>query len=255
MNDAKIDGYLRRIHFDGAPDTSFDTLCALQQLHLLHIPYENLDIMRGIPLSLEFDDLYNKLVTRRRGGYCFELNGAFAWLLRALGFGVTEYMARFLRDETEIPMRRHRVLDVTCRDGKNYLCDVGVGGIIPRKPLPLVCGLTCVQGGEQYKLEAEPFLGYVLYEWKKDAWHRLYAFTTEPQLNLDYVMPSYYCENHPQSYFKTMDMVHVFTPDGRKTVADREVKLFSPEGVVVLCPQSEAEYEGLLAEHFGVRMR
>jgi N-hydroxyarylamine O-acetyltransferase len=112
--------------------------------------------MRNIPLSLAVDDMFEKIVLRGRGGYCFELNGLFAWLLRSLGFTVKEYMSRYLRDETEIPMRRHRVLRVTCEQ-TDYLCDVGVGGVIPRRPLPFRTGIVSDQNGERYKLEKEDF--------------------------------------------------------------------------------------------------
>lgn len=249
----KIQAYLNRIGFSGIPAMTYDSLQRLQRLHLQTIPYENLDIMRNIPLSLEPKDLFEKIVRRNRGGYCFELNGLFAWLLRMLGFTVTEYMSRFLRDETEIPMRRHRVLRVHCGDG-DYLCDVGVGGIIPRKPLLLRVGAVSEQGHERYKLEQEDFFGYVLYEWKRDTWNRLYSFTEEEQLNIDYVMPSFYCEKHPHSYFRTMDMVHIFTENGRKTIAGRELRIFSPSGVSVTNPATEHEYEALLRIHFGIAL-
>lgn len=233
------------------------------------MPYENLDIMRDIPLSLEIEDIYEKIVIRGRGGYCFELNGLYAWLLRELGFEVTEYMARYLRDEKEIPMRRHRVLRVgtwSAATSKNtdYLCDVGVGAIIPREPLPMVLGHVTEQGSEgpllseRYKLEKESFFGNVLYEWKKNKWQKVYSFTEEEQLNIDYVMPSFYCEKHPESFFRTMDMVHIFTDDGRKSVAagaagaGRELKIFSPAGVEVIVPASEKIYHELLEIHFGI---
>jgi len=249
----EIQAYLRRIGFEGVPKKDFATLSRLQSQHLKTVPYENLDIMRDIPLSLEIEDMYEKIVVRHRGGYCFELNGLFAWLLRELGFNVTEYMARFLRDETEIPMRRHRVMRVTCAEG-DYLCDVGVGSMVPRIPLPLVMGHVSEQGQERYKLEKEPFLGNVLYEWKNDEWRRLYSFTEEEQLNIDYVMPSFYCETHPKSYFRTMDMVHLFTEDGRKSVAGSELKIFTPDGVEVIVPGTEEVYKELLMRHFGIKL-
>ena len=171
-----IRSYLNRIGFTGAPALDFTTLHVLQRRHLMTIPYENLDIMRNIPLSLELEDMFKKTILGRRGGYCFELNGLFAWLLRSLGFGVKEYMARFLRDEVEIPMRRHRVLHVSCPEG-DYLCDVGVGGMIPRKPVPLALGRVSEEGCERYKLEKEEFFGYVLYEWRHEKWQQLYSFT------------------------------------------------------------------------------
>ena len=249
----QITAYLQRIGYQGTPKCDFNTLHDLQRLHLQTVPYENLDIMRGIPLSLEIDDIYDKIVHRCRGGYCFELNALFAWLLRSIGFDVTDFMARFLRDEPEIPMRRHRVLKVACSQG-NYLCDVGVGGILPRKPLPLITGKVSEQNGEKYVIRDEDFLGNVLYEWRRDSWRQLYSFTYEPQLEKDFTAISYYCEAHPDSFFKIQDMVHIFTPDGRKSVAGREVRLFSPSGVQILTPATEAAYHEILHTHFGIKL-
>ena len=111
-------------------------LFQLQQAFLMTVPYENLDILAGIPLSLSEDALFDKLVTRRRGGYCFEINGFFAVLLRSIGYTVTEYLARYLRGETAIPMRRHRVLRVTANDGSEWIVDAGIGQESFRQPLP-----------------------------------------------------------------------------------------------------------------------
>ena len=249
----KISAYLKRLGYTGTPKQDFDTLHDLHRLHLMTIPYENLDIMREIPLSLEVDDIYDKVIRRGRGGYCFELNALFTWLLTSLGFGVTVYAARFLRNETEIPMRRHRVLNVACKEG-NFLCDVGVGGVVPRMPIPIAADRVSEQYGETYVLRQEDFLGYVLYEWKHEAWHRIYSFTQEPQLDQDFITVSYFCEKHPESFFKTQDMVHIFTEDGRKSVAGREVRLFSPDGVQVLHPATEAAYNELLEIHFGIKL-
>jgi N-hydroxyarylamine O-acetyltransferase len=251
--DKKIRAYLKRIGFEGTAKANFITLHRLQRRHLMTVPYENLDIMRGVPLSLEIEKLYEKIVVRGRGGYCFELNGLFAWLLKGLGFGVKEYFSRYLRDEPTVPMRRHRVLHVSCADG-DFLTDVGVGAVVPREPLPLVLGKISEQNGEQYKLEKDNFLGYVLCEWHKGEWRQVYAFTTDPQLDIDFVATSYYCEAHPESCFRTMDMVHLFTENGRKSVAAREFKHFTPTGARVITPASEEEYEALLEREFGISL-
>jgi N-hydroxyarylamine O-acetyltransferase len=93
----------------------------------------------------------------------------------------------------------------------------------------------------------------VLYEWRYGEWRRLYAFTEEEQLDIDYIMPSFYCEKHPDSFFRTMDMVHIFTDNGRKSVAGQELRLYSPTGVEIVNPATEAAYEALLHIHFGIR--
>src|SRR5260221_13506295 len=90
----KVDAYLDRIHYAGSRAPSAATLRALHAAHLYAVPFENLDIGRGRRLSLALPDLYAKIVARRRGGFCYELNGLFSWLLASLGYGVTHLSAR-----------------------------------------------------------------------------------------------------------------------------------------------------------------
>ena len=80
--------YLRRLGLDEAPAVGRDGLAALQRAHLEAIPYENLDVVLGLVPSMEEDAIVEKLVERGRGGWCYEMNGVFAWALEALGFEV-----------------------------------------------------------------------------------------------------------------------------------------------------------------------
>lgn len=207
--------YLERIGYTGTVSHDYAALKELQFCHMTTVPYENLDILAGKPLRLDSESLYEKIVTARRGGYCFELNGAFGALLRALGFDVTDCMARFLKGETGIPMRRHRVLQVRCGGGL-YLCDVGVGMINPVYPVNLDTPEAQAIGNEQYKVTKDHFFGTVLHQCYEGVWDRLFAFTDEPQLDIDYVMPSFYCEKHPDSPFNKADMLAIQTRCGGK---------------------------------------
>ncbi|MDF2815911.1 MAG: acetyltransferase, partial [Paenibacillus sp.] len=175
----EVQAYLNRIGYSGPLDGSAAALAGLQDCHLHSVPYENLDILNGIPLSLDIPRLLDKIVDRKRGGYCFELNALFGWLLRELGYSVTDLLARFWRDEINTPpMRRHQVLRVEV-EGVPYLCDVGVGGIVPRQPVKLIEGLEQQQGDELYRLEFDTYFGWVLCEWKHEQWKRIYSFTNE----------------------------------------------------------------------------
>ncbi len=253
MTNATLDvtTYLRRIGYDGPRDGSAAALAGLQQAHLCAVPYENLDILAGKPLSLESDALYDKIVTRRRGGFCFELNGLFGWLLEALGYSVTHYFARFLKDEPTTPMRRHRVLRVMA-EGQPWLCDVGVGGPVPLRPLRLTEGLEQLQGDDCYRLLRDPFLGWVVEERRHGAWSRYYSFTEEPQLPVDFVATSFYCEHSPASPFNKEPMVALRTPEGRLTLDGRVFKRFTPTGVTVTEAKDAATFDRLLLEYFGL---
>lgn len=229
-----VNAYFHRIGLE-VPEKIVPDSALLRKLHFAHcttVPYENYDMMTGIPTSLEEEDLFRKIVTEGKGGICFELNGSFGNLLRALGYKVTDYAARYLRGETTLPMRRHRVLKVEATDGV-WLCDVGIGEICQREPVALVEGLEQEQYGETYKLEKEDFLGWVLWDLHKGAWRKFYSFTEEPQLLVDFIAPNFYCEKHPDSPFNKDEMFALKTAHGRKTLDGHIYKEFSGSTVTV----------------------
>ena len=119
----RIEKFLQRIGL--SPDTpvehTYSFIKQIQYNAVINIAYENLDILDKKPLKQDADSLFEKIVEKGRGGYCFEVNGLLAWFFKECGFEVREYFARFLRGEKEIPMRRHRVLSVKLDDGL-YFC-------------------------------------------------------------------------------------------------------------------------------------
>jgi N-hydroxyarylamine O-acetyltransferase len=250
MND-KVKRYLTRIGFDAAPTLSRETLDTLQTLHYQSVPYENLDILAGKLLSFEVDDLYAKVVDHRRGGYCFELNALYAWLLSELGFTVRDFMARFLLNEPAIPMRRHRVLVVEL-NGQRLLCDVGVGLETPRTTVLLEEGLIHEEEFGTYKMQRDPFLGWVLYEQYNGEWLKLYSFTGEPQLPIDYIMPSFYCERHPDSIFNKAPMLAIRTKTGRRTLDGDVFKTHTLTGATQTTAATPEEYAALMQAYFGI---
>ena len=245
--------YLTRIGLNESslPATA-QSLETLQRAHLRTVPYENLDILAGKPIALEREALYEKIVERRRGGYCFELNELFGHLLRALGYNVTDCFGRFLRGETQIPMRRHHVLIVSCPDGERFLCDVGVGNGSPNRPVPLIEGKTLIDGRETYRLRRDDFLGWVLEEVYKGGWRDVYSFTEERQLSVDFVATSFYCEKSPASPFNKAPMISLRTSEGRKTRDGDEFRIFDASGVRVITPEAPEEIDRLTREWFGL---
>jgi len=246
--------YLKRIGLPG--DFPVTHTCAflqeIQYRHVTAVPYENLDILEGRPLSLDPEDLFEKIVTRHRGGFCFELNGALSALLKDLGFPVKNYFARFLRGENRIPFRRHRVLAVTAEDGV-YLCDAGIGQSAPRWPLKIEEDTLQEQFGETYRFRRDPFLGWVLCDLHKGQWRDFFSFTEEEQLDIDFVPASFWCERAPDSPFNKGPMLSVKTADGRKTVDGREYKIFRGAEVIHREPDmDDSRFAAVLREQFGL---
>ena len=94
-----LPAYLQRIQFRGEPRPDLATLKALHRQHLLHIPYENLDVQLGRPLDLDPAAAFDKLVRRRRGGWCYEMNGLLRWALETVGFEVLPMTGAIRRDD------------------------------------------------------------------------------------------------------------------------------------------------------------
>lgn len=248
--------YLIRLGIDpacGPLRCDKDLLCQLQYAHVTTIPYENIDILRGKPLPLDFAGQFDKIVNHCRGGYCFELNGLYGCLLRDLGYPVTTFMSRYLRGETKIPMRRHRVIRAVCDEG-TFLCDVGVGQQAPRYPLAMVPDLIQEQCGETYKLIREPFYGWTVMDLHQGEWRRFYSFTEEEQLDIDFIMPSYYCEHAPESIFRVSPMISIKTADGRKTIDGRTFRHFRPDGVFERAMTEPGQMATTLKQHFGIEL-
>ncbi len=245
--------YLERIGLSLNDDypLTYETLCKLQFAHVTHVPYENADIVIRIPLKLDTESLFDKIVRRKRGGYCFELNGLYASLLRSLGFTVTDYMARFLRGETEIPKRRHRVLVVSL-DGKRYVCDVGIGSTAPRYPLLLEEGTEQRQFGECYKFTKDDFLGWVILEKRGDEWREFFSFTEEKQLDKDYIATSYYCENYPESIFIKEWMLSIKTENGRRTLDSNIYKEFEGNEIQTVREIDDNDIPAVMKDVFGI---
>lgn len=229
----KIGQFLARIGMD--PDTPVtldrEFLGCLQTGCVLSIAYENLDILARKPIDLSPDALYDKIVLRGRGGYCFELNGLLAHMLREMGFVVTERFARYLRGEPAIPMRRHRIVIVTLADG-DYMCDIGVGQIAPRLPLKLEAGLMQAQNGETYRFERDPRHGWVLWDLHHGAWREYICFSDDEAYDVDFVQPSFFCERHPESVFNKEPMIAIKTTEGRCSIDGRVYKAFRDEELV-----------------------
>lgn len=103
----QINEYLRRMHWQGTKEVSLRNLTDMHRLHLFRIPYENLDLIHGVSLSLTPESLFQKIILNHRGGYCFELQGAFYYLLKSLGYEIKQYAGRFMDEPGVIQMRRH----------------------------------------------------------------------------------------------------------------------------------------------------
>ena len=216
MSREQIAEYLQRIEARRPDGTGLDLeyLTHLQAQHISHIPFENLDIMEGKPISLDRGDLFHKIITCRRGGVCSELNTLYNWLLESLGFDVTSYSARIIAATAPVQMRSHRIIGVHMQSG-TFLSDVGFNFDHHRIPLQLEADLVQYDGECEYKLARDDFWGWLMWQHRPNyGWRRKLGFTEEPQIDLDFIAPTFFAANHPDSRINKATKVSLHR-DGR----------------------------------------
>lgn len=247
-------------------EPSPQVLQMLHQAHLLAVPFENLSIHYGEPIALREDLLYEKIVLRNRGGFCYELNGLFAWLLDQLGFSVALLSASVAEAGGDYsPEFDHLSLLVHRLDGSDWIADVGFGDSF-RLPLRLVADMVQDGGdGYHYRLHIDDHQGrppqqppyhshWILQRSSDDSsWEPQYRFTLKPHQLSDFSERCKYQQTSPESHFTQRRICSLAILDGRITLADRRliVTTFTGKREERLV-ESEEEYRQILAERFGV---
>ena len=251
-----IDGYLKRINYRGSLAPTAQTLRELQVAHLLTVPFENLSIHSAEPIILDDDALFEKIVVRHRGGFCYELNGLFAALLHELGFKVTMLSAEVAKAPgTFGPDFAHMTLLVAVDDdglAERWLADVGFGDSF-REPLLLDSKEEQAQGERAYKFLAdEPYLILMQRE-SGGEWKDQYRFTLRSYRYADYAEMCRYHQTSPDSHFTKARICTRATPEGRVTLSEmRLITTIDGTGRTERLLTSDAEYASTLSELFGV---
>jgi N-hydroxyarylamine O-acetyltransferase len=245
VNNERITAYLARIGYHGTPAADLTTLRALQRSHLLTVPFENLDIHLGRPIVLNVDAIVGKVVDQRRGGFCYELNGAFAALLAALGFEVEMLEGRANTDDTPGVPFDHLTLRVTIGDN-SYLADVGFGAFSD-EPLDLA------DRGDQ-----PDTAGVFRIVDRDDGWvdvlqdgAKTFRYSPTPRVLQDFQPGCTHHQTSPDSHFTKRTVCSLRTPRGRVTVSELTITE-TEDGIKTIGNVPAGELGQVLADRFGV---
>jgi len=244
-----VDAYLQRIKFVGEVRSTESTLRALHRAHLFTVPFENLDIGLGREIVCDETRILHKIVNEHRGGFCYELNGAFAALLRALGFRVTLLSARVAREDGSYgPEFDHLTLRVDLKEP--WLADVGFGECF-LEPLRLESRTEQAQSGRIYRLTSMDS-GFGMEVMADGKWKREYAFTLQPRELSEFAGMCHYHQTSPESHFTRQRICSMATPEGRVTLSDE--KLIETRGASreERLLSGDKEWRARLRERFGV---
>jgi N-hydroxyarylamine O-acetyltransferase len=242
-----LGAYLKRIGAQGRPGVR-----EVHRAHVHSIPFENLDPRRGVPVSLNVEDLQRKLVSERRGGYCFEQNVLLARALEALGARVELMLARVRYGAPRgVRPRTHLVLRV---DGI-WHADAGFGANTLTEPLPFGPGDVHEQSGWRFRI-IEDGRELVLQGMEELGWRDFYGFIPEPVPLVDVETSNWWTATHPRSPFVTGLNVAAQRRDGtRISLSDWSGRLLLIEqtpGRRKVTPVAAEALPALLGEHFGL---
>ncbi|MBW0016131.1 MAG: arylamine N-acetyltransferase [Mycobacterium sp.] len=251
-------GYFDRVNYRGGTEPTLEVLQGLMTAHTGTIPFENLDPLLGTPVfDLSPEALTDKLVRRRRGGYCYEQNGLMGSVLAELGFGVRRLAGRvvWMREPVAPPPEQtHTMLAVTFPgSGGAYLVDVGFGGQTLTSPIRLETGSVQPTTHEPYRLEDRGD-GLVLQALVREHWQDLYVFTTQTQPQIDLQVGCWYVSTHPSSFFVTSLMTALITEDARINLAGRDLAIHRRDGTEKIVLADAAAVVGALRERFGINI-
>jgi len=255
-----VDAYLERIGYLGDRSPTIDALRALHRGHVTSIPFENLEIVLGRPIVLGVEALQDKLVRRRRGGYCFEHTELFAAALERFGFTFTALSGRVQLGAPELRPPTHALVRVEV-DGGVWLCDVGFGSG-PLAPLELVDGAESAQEGWAYRLERltasqgglPGVEQWALHQRRPEGWVQRHVFTVAPSYHVDYHLANYYVSTNTRSPFTGRLYAQHFAPDVHHQLDDTRLTITHPEGPVETRVVERGEVPKILAEVFGIEL-
>ena len=244
--------YLDRIGYTGAAEPTLDCLRALMTAHLQAVPFENLDVFHGHKEpSLEVDALFEKIVTNRRGGYCFELNGLFQKLLESIGFSCSCHIGRIGHGQRFRYPISHRVTVVEIA-GEKWFCDVGFGGPVPPEPAKIILNQPFESvNGHRYEF-AKNGLEITLTMEENRAFAPVLSFVEEPADPVDFLALNAFCAYSPIEPFIHKQMVWRNTENGRCTLDGNILRLHENGTVQEEKIETEEQLRKVLLKRFGI---
>ena len=245
----KLQPYLDRIKYAGSIEPCFATLSALQQAHVCSVPFENLDVQLGRPLSIGIEFAYEKIVVNSRGGWCYEQNGLFGWALSEIGFDVTRIAASVMREKRgEESAASHLCLMVSSPESDTrYLSDVGFGGSMIR-PIALK---EAEYDQPPFRLGLEKLDNYYWRFWESMGDGSFtFDFTEEPARESSLAGKSEFLQSDPSSSFVLNLVAQQRSLDAHRTLRGRVFSVAGPGGTTSKTLGSPGELVSILTNEF-----
>jgi len=244
-----LDAYLARINYKGPSTPTYDTLAGILRAHIDSIPFESFDVLLGRPIRLDPEALQAKIITRRRGGYCFEHASLMHFALEGIGFAPVRHCARVLIFEPRHQSVRQHMFLTAKIDGVTYVVDPGFGPFACTHPIP-IDGTPVPATAPTHRL-AHKDNDWVLYVPKDGQQIAGWVSTMEEEYPVDFEMMNYYISNHPASFFTHNILASAVTREGRVNVMNQGVHILRNGAVEAARLEDRKALRSLIVRHFG----
>lgn len=247
-----VSKYLERIHFEGALTPSLSLLHEIHHRHIEGIPFENINNYLGIPVSLDPDALYEKIIVKKRGGYCYELNGLFHLLLLNLGFDARLLPAKLYENEILLEHSLHSVVHVKF-DHQDLLLDVGYGSNGQLYPL-IMNEQEQWQKDNLYKLFKNG--GEIIFSRfkEKDDWHQLMKISLD-EVNLSFFnLRNLYHQEDNSSIFKRNLMCSLQSKNFVKSIKNSLFSFTQEENTLLKTVKDDNDFLNVLKKYFAIEI-
>ena len=248
--------YLDRIGYTGEASPTADVLGALQEAHLLAVPFENLDIQRGIKIVLATESLFDKIVTHRRGGFCYELNGLFHVLLLDIGFRTRIVSGRvFDAERNQFGAEFDHMALLVNVENRTWLVDVGFGDFSSR-PLEFRLNEPREDATGMYLFQQRRGGNFMIsrYSEKDREYIPQYAFSTAARRLQDFEAMCLYHQTSPESHFTRHTVCSIATATGRTTLTQDRLIVTAHGRREESAIGNEREFRRVLLEHFRIML-
>lgn len=246
----KVNPYLQRIGAGNPKQINLQTLSLLQLQHMLNIPFENLDVIQHVPIPLDVEAYYRKVVLNQRGGFCYELNGLFNWLLQNVGFNSRIVSGTINRsDGSWAKTGSHACIIVELE--QLYLVDVGFGDSA-RIPLPLTEEIREDTSGSYRVVTVEEGIYDLQRQKEQEEWNTLYRIDLAPRKLADFEEACHFNQTSPESHFTQKEIVTIAILDGRITLSGNSLTI-TRHGEKQQMTISDSEKMSVLEKYFYIR--
>ena len=240
----KFEEYFKKLNIE-PKNPSLELVKALQKKHIATFSFNNIAVLLGKPISLDIDDIFEKIVIQNLGGYCFEHNALMYEVLKSLGFNVRILVAKVLNNQDIDSPRTHRVTLLEW-ESERYIVDVGFGSLTPS----VVLKLNNNQEENSYKIVSPENKMYQLELQKEDSCFICYRFDLAEYTEADCVMGNFYSSQHPNAVFVNNFVVSLILPKMTLSFRNGSYHRISQEKTEVTGVKSVEQLQSILNDEF-----